>query len=110
MNFNEIVICEEEYQILSQLSSGGKLEYKLSAIQAPYYCRLSNLKLIKTEYISSDGTIDITKTPLQARITSLGENYFCYARDLRKRDKISRALEIIPIIISIVALIISIIT
>lgn len=109
MNFNEIVICEEEYQILSQLSSGGKLEYKLSAIQAPYYCRLSNLKLIKTEYIS-DSTIDITETPLQARITLLGENYFCYARDLRKRDKISRALEIIPIIISIVALIISIIT
>lgn len=109
MNFNEIVICEEEYQILSQLSGGGKLEYKLSAIQAPYYCRLSNLKLIQTEYIS-DGTIDITKTPLQARITSLGENYFCYARDLRKRDKISHALQIIPIVISIVALIIFIIT
>ena len=109
MNFNEIVICEEEYQILSQLSSGGKLEYKLSAIQAPYYCRLSNLKLIETEYIS-DGTIDITETPLQARITSLGENYFCYARNLRKRDKISHALQIIPIIISIIALIISIVT
>lgn len=45
MTFNEIVICDEEYQILSQLANGGSLEYKLSSAKAPYFCRLVKLGL-----------------------------------------------------------------
>lgn len=109
MTFNEIVICNEEYQILSQLVNGGSIEYKLSSANAPYFCRLVKLELITSDYMTENGTLDITETPLQARITPLGENYFCYSRDQRKRDKTNQRFQVISLLISIAALIVSII-
>lgn len=108
MEFKEIVLTKEEYKILSRLTTGETMSYTLSSIKAPYFNRLYRLKLIESEFVQKDGTLDIINAELYTRITTLGENYFLYAKQEKQEARAARFHRCANTVIALVALIVAI--
>lgn len=109
MSFEEIVLCKEEFELLSRLTTGEPLTYKPFAIKAPYLYRLQKLGLIQSDFAKESGTIDVAEDDRIAHITQLGESYFYYLINKKHESRIQRVREGITLAIAFAALIVSII-